>query len=282
MSWPQGRAREQRALWHGDPVLCRCAPSVGAIRWAHPPCRPRLLVLPTWSTGKQSFFKESFYLHKNQHSREGTVQMVLISRGHMFGGTPGTPTRILCFLNVPFQRCSGGLLFAGGCCFLPLVHSRHVCSVPSLRPLLLAERRSWINSDHNRLQPSSAFQRECRHGETLPEPPVTGRRSCCSLHASTHVTLAPPRWASKHTGSGGANCKRVSSLFSTGLGNLVIWELWVCLLAGLSYERGLEVFVAALVPALPTFCLSLLGVYEKGIYLISYAASLLAHPKRAC
>lgn len=83
--------------------------------------------------------------------------MVLISRGHMFGGTLGTPTRTLCFLNAPFQRCSGGLLFAGGCCFLPLVHSPHVCSLPSLRPPLLAERRSWINSDPSARSPAVPF-----------------------------------------------------------------------------------------------------------------------------
>lgn len=156
------------------------------MRWARPPCRPRLLLLPTRSPGKQSFFKDSFYLHKKQRRRGGTVQMVLISRGHMFGGTPGTPARTLCFLNAPFQRCSGALLFAGGCCFLPLVHSPHVCSLPSLRPPLLAERRSWINSDRQRSQPCSAFQRECRHREMLPEPPVVGRRSpafCLSLLA---------------------------------------------------------------------------------------------------
>lgn len=62
---------------------------------------------------RQNFYKESFYLPKNQHSGEGTMQMVLVSKVHMFGGTPGIPTRTFCFSNVPFQRCSGGL-FAGG------------------------------------------------------------------------------------------------------------------------------------------------------------------------
>jgi len=41
----------------------------------------------------------------------------------------------------------------------------------------------------------------------------------------------------------------VGSLFCSRLRNLVIWELWVCLLAGLSYETGLEMFTVALIPA---------------------------------
>lgn len=46
----------------------------------------------------------------------------------------------------------------------------------------------------------------------------------------------------------------VGSLFCTRLRNLVIWELWVCLLAGLSYETGLEMFTIALIPAVLTCC----------------------------
>lgn len=47
----------------------------------------------------------------------------------------------------------------------------------------------------------------CRHGEMLPELPVVGGRSCCSLHASTSIALVLARSGSKHTGSGGANYK---------------------------------------------------------------------------
>lgn len=64
---------------------------------------------------------------------------MLIFRGHMFGGTPGTPTRTPCFSNVPFQRCSGGLLFAGGWLLPP------TRSLPTrlLRPIPLSPAAQW-------------------------------------------------------------------------------------------------------------------------------------------
>lgn len=43
LKWPWGRASEQRALWHGPAVRHGCAPSLWAVRQAHPLGRPRPL-----------------------------------------------------------------------------------------------------------------------------------------------------------------------------------------------------------------------------------------------
>lgn len=56
----------------------------------------------------------------------------------------------------------------------------------------------------------------------------------------------------------------VGSLFCARLRNLVVWELWLCLLAGLSYEMGLEMFMTALIPVLLARCPFSAGCLRKG------------------
>lgn len=114
---------------------------------------------PAEPTGKANFYKESFYLPKNQHCREVMMHMVLISRGRMFGGTQVPPQELFVILMFLFRGALEVSSLQEAGCFLPLVHSQHVCSVPSLCPLLLDECCSWINSDH--LQSSRAFQPSC-------------------------------------------------------------------------------------------------------------------------
>lgn len=136
---------------------------------------------------------------------------------------------------------------------------------PSPPPSPAAPQASQLDKQH--LQSLTTLQclpARRRHGEMLPEQPAVGGRSCCSPHASTSIAPVPARSGSKHTGSGGANYKCGFSICAR-LRNLVIWKLWVCLLAELSYGMGLETFTAAFIAALLIRPFSVDCLHGKGI-----------------
>lgn len=123
---------------------------------------------------------------------------------------------------------------------------------PSPPPSPAAPQASQL--DKQRLQSLTALQclpARRQHREMLPEQPAVGGRSCCSPCASTGIAPLPARSASKHTGSGGANCKCGSSVRAR-MRNLVIWKLWVRLLAGLHCGMGLETFSVAFIASFLT------------------------------
>lgn len=116
---------------------------------------------------------------------------------------------------------------------------------PLLHPPLLDKARSWINSDRSRLKPSSAFQRDAGTERCfLSRPPWADGR------AAARTPAPAPLWSRQDRVQNTRDLEvliaNVGFLFRAKLRNLVIWELWVCLLAGLSYGMGLETFAVAL------------------------------------
>lgn len=168
-----------------------------------------------------------------------------------------------------FSQCSvSKVLWRSPLCRRPLLPPTHPLLTCFLRPLLrppAAPQASQLDKQH--LQSLTTLQclpARRRHGEMLPEQPAVGGRSCCSPHASTSIAPVPARSGSKHTGSGGANYKCGFSICAR-LRNLVIWKLWVCLLAELSYGMGLETFTVAFIAALLIRPFSVDCLHGKGI-----------------
>lgn len=151
---------------------------------------------------------------------------------------------------------------------------------PLLRPLLLDKPCSWINSNCSCLQPSSAFQ-----WGTGMERSFLNCSSWVDGRAVAYIPAPAALWSHQDQVQNTQDLEvlitNVGSLFCAGQRNLVIWELWVCLWAGISYEMGLEMFMVALIPALLTSCPFSARYVEKGelAHLLSSTTSI--SPKKS-
>lgn len=155
------------------------------------------------------------------------------------------------------------MLWRSPLCRRPLLPPTRPLTTRLLHPPLLDKHRSWINSDRSPLQASSAFQKDAGTERCFLSCPLwaDGRAVACM---PAPALLWSWRDQVQNTRDLEVLITNVGSLFCARLRNLLIWELWVCLVAGLCYEMDLEMFTGALIPALLIHCPFSAGCLWKG------------------